>query len=78
MPEPRGYARHEHCAEVSEILGEALERYLGERGSRRATTSVVADAWGVLKLDRRNIDRLLGDEGCLFDVERVAAATRIF
>jgi len=53
--------------QVSEILGEALERYLGERGSRRATTSVVADTWGVLKLDRRKIDRLLVDEGGLFD-----------
>ena len=53
--------------QVSEILGEALERYLGERGSRRAATSVVADTWGVLKLDRRKIDRLLVDEGGLFD-----------
>src|SRR5438093_9666896 len=53
--------------QVSEILGEALERYLGERGSRQATTSVVADTWGVLKLDRRTIDRLLVHEGGLFD-----------
>ena len=52
---------------VSEILGEALERYLGETGSRVATTGVVAETWGVLKLDRRNVDRLLEDEGGLLD-----------
>jgi hypothetical protein len=29
--------------QLSEILGEALERYLGDSGSRTATTGVVAD-----------------------------------
>ena len=53
--------------QLSEILGEALERYLGESGSRTATTGVVAETWGVLKLDRRKVDRLLVDEGGLFD-----------
>jgi len=53
--------------QVSEILGEALERYLREKGSRAATTGVVAESWGVLQLDRRRVKRLLVDEGGLFD-----------
>jgi hypothetical protein len=53
--------------QVSEILGEALERYLGESGGRAATTGVAAESWGVLKLDRRKVDRLLVNEGGLFD-----------
>jgi hypothetical protein len=53
--------------QVSEILGEALERYLGETGSRLATTGVVAETWGVLKLDRRRLDRLITDEDALLD-----------
>ena len=53
--------------QVSEILGEALERYLAETGNPRATTGVVAETWGVLKLDRRKVDRLLDDEGGVLD-----------
>ena len=53
--------------QVSEILGEALERYLAETGSRVVTTGVVAETWGVLKLDRGKVDRLLEDEGGLLD-----------
>lgn len=52
---------------VSEILGEAIERYLTEVGSRRATGGVVAETWGVLKLDRRKVDRLISDEEGLLD-----------
>ena len=52
---------------VSEILGEALERYLSEAGSRAATAGVVSETWGVLKLDRRKVDRLLEEEGGLLD-----------
>ena len=53
--------------QVSEILGEALERYLAETGNRGATTGVVAETWGVLKLDRRKVDRLLDDEDGVLD-----------
>jgi hypothetical protein len=53
--------------QVSEILGEALERYLAETGRPLATTGVVAETWGVLKLDRRKVDRLIADEGGLLD-----------
>ena len=52
---------------VSEILGEALQRYLAETGSRSATAGVVAETWGVLKLDRRKIDRLIANEEGLLD-----------
>ena len=52
---------------VSAIVGEALERYLAETGSRSATAGVVAETWGVLKLDRRKIDRLIANEEGLLD-----------
>ncbi|MPY88408.1 MAG: hypothetical protein GEU99_10830 [Luteitalea sp.] len=48
--------------QVSEILGEALERYLAETGSRRATTSVVAGTWGLLKVGRQELERLMTEE----------------
>ena len=53
--------------QVSEILGEALERYLGATGSRLATSGVVAESWGVLKLDRRKVERLISAEEGLLD-----------
>jgi len=53
--------------QVSVILGEALERYLAESGSRTATTGVVAETWGALKADRRTVERLLTEEEGLFD-----------
>lgn len=53
--------------QLSEILGVALERYLADSGSRRATTGVVAGSWAVLKLDRRKVGRILNDEDGLFD-----------
>ena len=53
--------------QVSVILGEALERYLSTTGSRAATTGVVGESWGVLKLDRRTLDRLLAEEDGLLD-----------
>lgn len=52
--------------QVSEILGEALERYLGTPGSH-LTTGVAADSWGVLRVDRRTVARLLSDEEGLLD-----------
>lgn len=48
--------------QVSEILGTALERYLTETNGRNATTGVAANTWGVLKLDRRKVARLMADE----------------
>ena len=52
---------------ISEVLGEALERYLAEAGGRRATVGVVAETWGILKVDRRTVTRLTTEEEGLFD-----------
>lgn len=52
---------------VSEILGEAIERYLTAAGRPRATGGVVAETWAVLKVDRRTVDRLISNEEGLFD-----------
>jgi hypothetical protein len=52
--------------QVSEVIGEALERYLAHAGGR-PTTGVVAEMWGILKLDRRQVDRLIADEGDVLD-----------
>ena len=53
--------------QVSEILGEALEGYLGKRGSRVGPTGVVAETWGVLRLDRRRVNRLIEEAGSFLD-----------
>ena len=53
--------------QVSEILGEALEQYLAGPGGGAATTGVVAGSWGVLRLDRRKLDRMLDDVDALLD-----------
>ncbi len=52
---------------LTEILGEALERYLADAGRRHATTGVATETWGVLKIDRRTVARLLADEDGLLD-----------
>lgn len=48
--------------QVSEILGEALARYLSDTGRQRATGGVAAETWGVLKLDRRKVRKLIDEE----------------
>ena len=53
--------------QVSEIFGEALEGYLMKTGGGLRTTGVVTETWGVLKLDRRTVARLLVHEDGLFD-----------
>ena len=53
--------------QVSVILGEALERYLAESGGGTATTGVVGETFGVLKADRRTVERLLSEEDGLSD-----------
>lgn len=52
---------------ISDVMGEALERYLAETGGRRPSAGVVADTWGILKLDRRTVTRLMQEEDGLFD-----------
>lgn len=46
---------------ISQILEEALSSYLERRG-RHETSSVVADTWSVLSLDRARVKQILGDE----------------
>ena len=52
---------------MSSILGEAIERYLAESGSRRATAGVASETWGALRLDPREVRRILTDEEGLLD-----------
>ncbi len=51
----------------SEVLSEALERYLAERGGRAPGSGVTAESWGIVRLDRRRVDRLIRDEEGLLD-----------
>lgn len=51
--------------QLSTILGDALDRYLSAAGTRRSTAGIVAESWGVLKLDRRTVNRLMTQEGVL-------------
>ena len=46
---------------ISEILEEALLSYLERRG-RHEGSSVVADTWSVLSLDRARVKQILGDD----------------
>ena len=52
--------------QLSEVLGEALQRYFEQSGSR-AATGVVAETWEVLKVDRREVNRLLVEAGSFLD-----------
>jgi hypothetical protein len=52
---------------LSEILGEALERYLNETGRPSSSSSVVAESWGVLSVEKQVLDEVLADEAGLFD-----------
>jgi hypothetical protein len=51
--------------QLSEILEEALDRYLIERGSPRG--GVVAASWGAIKLDAETVKRILEEEDDLLD-----------
>ncbi len=53
--------------QINEIMGEALELYLRERGSARTWSSVVADSWGALRLGAGQVRSILEDEDGLFD-----------
>ena len=53
--------------QINEIVGEALELYLRDKGSAGTVSSVVADSWGALPLDREQVKSILEDENGLFD-----------
>lgn len=51
---------------LSDLVGEALERYLTETGNPSATTGVAAQSWGVLRVEKQVLDALLEEDG-VFD-----------
>ena len=53
--------------QISEIVGEALDRYLSQASDRPASLHVVADSWGVLRVKPALVRRVLREEPDLFD-----------
>jgi uncharacterized membrane protein len=53
--------------QISEVLGEAVEAYLSAKGEPAVHNGAVAETWGLLKLDRKRVRRIVEDEGGLFD-----------
>ena len=53
--------------QINEIMGDALELYLREKGSAGTVSSVVANSWGALRLDASQVQSILEDEDGLFD-----------
>lgn len=53
--------------QISQVLGEALERHLAGEGKPRDAAGVVARTWNTLPANRRLIRRALADEDSLFD-----------
>lgn len=53
--------------QISEVLAEALEEYLKEKGEPGPVGDAVGETWGLLKLDRARVQRILEDESGLFD-----------
>ena len=52
---------------LDQILGEALERYLDEKGVSRQRSGVVAGSWGALNVKREVLEDLLDEDNGLFD-----------
>lgn len=52
--------------QISEIVGEALEQYLGE-GGRLHGASVVGESWGALRVSGAQVKRVLEEEEGLLD-----------
>ena len=53
--------------QISEIVGEALERYLRDERHAPRGAGVVAESWGALKLPASEVQRLLEDDDGLLD-----------
>lgn len=52
---------------LDQILGEALERYLDEKGVSRQRSGVVAGSWAALNVKREVLEDLLDEDHGLFD-----------
>lgn len=48
--------------QISEVIGEALEAYLTEKGSPRGPGGVVTNSWAAIPLDREQVDAILSEE----------------
>ena len=51
--------------QIREVVGDALEQYLSGGRERRETNGVAAQSWGALKLDRRQVERVLAESDVL-------------
>jgi len=48
--------------QISEIVGEALEKYLAEESVPGRGFDVVADTWGSVSLPLRELERIMAEE----------------
>ena len=48
--------------QISEVISEALEGYLEEKGSPRGPGGVVANSWATIPLERTDLDAVLREE----------------
>ena len=64
---------------ISEILAEALEGYLEQARGGMSASSVVADTWSVLSLDRARVKKILGarSRACLA-LSEIPRGARVF
>lgn len=53
--------------QISEIVGEALERYLDRDGRGPRGTGVVQESWGALRLPRQQVEQILEEDDGLYD-----------
>ena len=53
--------------QISEVVGEALERYLGEKPGDEGSLGVVGESWGVLTLPRARVKKVLAEEKDLLE-----------
>lgn len=53
--------------QISDIVGEALDRYLAQDAGRPASLHVVADSWGVMRLKPAVVKRLVREEPGVFE-----------
>ena len=53
--------------QISGIVGEALEQYLGEKGERPTTAGFVTESWGALSLPEADVREILEEEDGLLD-----------
>lgn len=53
--------------QISEIIAEALRRYLAASGRRSRRDSVVAETWGSLEMEKDRVRQLLEEEEALLD-----------